>query len=67
MYYLWHTQRQGWVTSDGTTTTDLPQALMVNSADAVHRVKQGATGSDSTPPIIPVPVAVMEMALDYRA
>jgi hypothetical protein len=67
MYYLWHTQRQGWVTAVGNTTTNLPQALQVNSADAVQRVKAGASGADATPMVIPVSVPVLEQALDFRA
>lgn len=38
-FYLWHCQRQGYITANGTTSTDWKQAALFNAAEALQRCR----------------------------
>lgn len=58
-FYLWHTQRQGWITANGTTSTDRTMAKMHTAAEALARCK-GALDHQQVPQIVPVRVNDLE-------
>lgn len=58
-YILWHTQRQGWFTRMGTTSTIMAEAMIVDREDALRRVKR-AVQHDGVLHLIPVALVDVE-------
>lgn len=53
-YYLWHTTRQGWLTTNGTTSTQRKDAKVFQEWEAQTRVHQ-SLDHEGDPILLPVP------------
>lgn len=54
LYALWHCQRQGWLTTSGTTSTEFKDALKVDHDEAIKRCSKHFNRGAGIVGILPV-------------
>lgn len=62
MYYLWHITRMGYLTTNGTTTTQLNEAGTFTEASAISKVRL-SKDHQGEPIILPIAASVIRDAL----
>lgn len=56
LYVLWHTARQGWLTSNGVTSTEFKDAMKLDRAEAIKRCSRAYNKDAPVGMIIPVDI-----------